>query len=331
MRIASLLSLALLLLLHTSVQAQAIVGIDGADTIIAAPDDDGFVRTAQPLRLETRGAPGAYSLHNSGLVSYTAYGTEAWRLWVTDPDGANYNSGNIYLGFEAGRDQPSDNETAGWGNIAIGWRPLASIGTGYDNVALGWNAIGNLTSGYRNIALGAATMWPASTAAMNVAIGIGALNHVTTQSHNVAIGEVSAYYLLGERNVMIGSQVGMDRLGNAPGPNLVKNRIRTANDSVLIGYQATQESETEQVTNVIAIGSNVRVTKSGQTVIGTEATVETVLRGALLVPDADITTAAGAAWDLGAASAGAPAGPPTHTITVTIDGVTYRLAAEMVE
>jgi len=124
-----------------------------------------------------------------------------------------------------------------------------------DNTALGLSTLGNITSGDRNTASGSGALYTVTTGIGNSALGAGALYYNVGGSNNTAIGDSSGVY--------IGS-VGTSQL---TGPV----------SSIYIGAGARGYSATE--TNAIVIGVSAIGQGANTTVIGTSATVKTVLSG----------------------------------------------------
>lgn len=120
-----------------------------------------YDKVANSLTIHTLGStgtPGDYTLAKSGLVMKNAAGDEVFRIWGTDPDlDNNYNAANLYIGFMAGAAQPTDNVSAGYSNIGIGYSALDAVTTGYNNIAIGEDTLGSLTEGYENICIGQCT------------------------------------------------------------------------------------------------------------------------------------------------------------------------------
>lgn len=114
-----------------------------------------------------------------------------------------------------------------------------------------------------------------SNGSNNVAIGCRALQSATEGDYNTAVGIGAGYWSddnspTGSRNTMIGSHS-----GQASGDG---------SDNVAIGYFA---KATSGLNHTIAIGSCAKAEKDGQTVIGTENTVETKIYGDFVIRGSD--------------------------------------------
>jgi hypothetical protein len=118
-------------------------------------------------------ATGAYSLANSGIVFKTAAGAEIYRIWGTDPNylGA-YNSANLYIGFEAGKNQPLP----------------SNGGSGYSNTGIGAQVMKDITSGGVNTGAGAFSLWKNTTGRGNTACGYNTLGEMLTGQWNTGVG-----------------------------------------------------------------------------------------------------------------------------------------------
>lgn len=134
-------------------------------------------------------APGAYTLANSGIVVKNAVGDEIMRIWATDPDDLNnYNSGNLYIGLEAGLNQPTDNTSAGYRNTGVGHGTLKSVTTGFDNHGYGFEALRDLTEGSDNDGIGYQAGRSITTGSSNVYIGNSTGNETVVGNDNTAVG-----------------------------------------------------------------------------------------------------------------------------------------------
>lgn len=120
------------------------------------------------------GTPGTYTLANSGIQFKNTAGDEIGRIWFTDPDlDGDYNARNLYIGYQPGLSQPTDNVDAGYDNTGLGNLVLSSITTGYDNFGGGSQALVNNTAGFNNVALGQNAASRTTTGNNVIAIGTG--------------------------------------------------------------------------------------------------------------------------------------------------------------
>jgi hypothetical protein len=139
----------------------------------------------------------------------------------------------------------ANNLTTGQFNIVLGVDAATSLIDGYNNIALGWDALRSNVSGYTNIAIGVSAL--ASYVGgvgegQNVGIGYAALNGVDGGYGNVGIGD----------SVISG---GMS-------PSI------SSYNSVFIGRQIDAGFSVSTLSDVVAIGSNIEVTKSNQFILG---------------------------------------------------------------
>ncbi|MFH6998675.1 hypothetical protein ACHRVZ_12135 [Flavobacterium sp. FlaQc-57] len=242
----------------------AVAGLQtGATTDnIVVTDANGILKTVTTAALN---ANNWNILGNAGTVSGTHF------IGTTDVVQLNFRVGNVpagkigtspgvsagdantYLGLNAGladagvtpsstiiRNVAVGNDalraSTGRMNTAVGARALAANTTGFVNTALGWNSLSGNTTGAGNTGLGVQALNVNSTGDSNTGIGSGALQNVTTGSNNVGVGNQSGFTnTSGSENVFIGN------LADASVNNL---------------------------TNVIAIGSNATVAASNSMVLG---------------------------------------------------------------
>jgi hypothetical protein len=237
-----------------------------------------------PLTLHSTGdsddvAAHPYTAANSGIFIKDANNSEVLRIWASDPDVVdNYNSGNLYIGYQTGLSQPSDNTSAGFQNTGIGYQALYSITTGYSNSAIGDYALYSNTTGEYGTAIGAFAL-NSSTADYNTAIGAQALEQDTTGYANTAIGYYAGDYITtGIGNMAFGAYAlsalrdGFNNIaiGVAAGANDgVTNISVHDNQMIFIGSAASRPGDgTTTLTDGIAIGANALVTTSHTAVIG---------------------------------------------------------------
>ncbi len=181
------------------------VGI-GTTTPSAKLTIDNRDSNTSPLTITTNGSPGNYTPANSGIFIKDAAGTEMLRIFASDPDDANYNAGNLYIGKQAGFSQPTDNVDAGYWNTGIGSRALKYNTTGFSNTANGEKSLMSNTTGGINSAFGVASLMLNTTGDSNVAIGAQSLMLNETGSNNVALGTSAGMYELGSNSFYIDNQ-----------------------------------------------------------------------------------------------------------------------------
>lgn len=160
-------------------------------------------------------------------------------------------------------------------NVAVGKSAMKETTTGNHNTACGFQALMSNTTGTANTAVGEDALMSISNGSNNVAIGCRALQSATEGDYNTAVGIGAGYWSddnspTGSRNTMIGSHS-----GQASGDG---------SDNVAIGYFA---KATSGLNHTIAIGSCAKAEKDGQTVIGTENTVETKIYGDFVIRGSD--------------------------------------------
>ncbi len=279
------------------------------------------------------GAAGSYTLAKSGIVFKDGSNNEIFRIWGTDPNNANYNSQNLYIGYKSGNSQPTDNVSAGYQNIAIGADAMgAGAITGFQNVAIGSGALRFNTSGQWNFGMGAGTLNANTTGSYNVAVGHDCLATNVSGNNNAAYGLYSLFYATGDdntgigagaisqittgqRNTMVGGINHTDLLG-AGYP-----AIKTGSDNTIIGWNAGPASV--DTSNAIAIGSGVSVSASNTAVIGNASVTDVYFGsvGALANIHAANLSGGGTVTHTGALTANALVlGNGTDDIKVTTTG-----------
>jgi Chaperone of endosialidase len=119
------------------------------------------------------------------------------------------NNDNVFVGFEAGRDN-----TSGFFNVAIGGGSFSKNVSGRANVALGRSALSNSVTGSSNTALGENALTAVTNVNANVAVGSSALR-ITTGGTNTAVGFATGYNnITGSGNVFLGHQAGFNETGS---------------------------------------------------------------------------------------------------------------------
>jgi hypothetical protein len=216
-----------------------------------------------PLTLHSTGVwnnPGTYpfTAANSGIFVLDATGREILRLWASNSDTSapHPNNHNLYLGFQTGYSQASDNTTAGYENVGIGTQALyyntgsgnTAVGvfaskfntTGFANVAIGSNALNGNHTGEGVTAVGVNAL-AAAGGGGNTGVGFGALNILQDGGENVAVGRYSGSTSLHDYGcVFLGEYAQRD------GDSGV-----ALNSAIAIGYQANVSTS-----NTAVIGSS---------------------------------------------------------------------------
>ncbi|HPF10789.1 MAG TPA: tail fiber domain-containing protein [Flavobacteriaceae bacterium] len=144
---------------------------------------------------------------------------------------------NTAMGYES-----LTSNTSGIGNTSIGYQTLTQsssssystaighqalrLATGNQNVGVGMQALSNTSTGFANAVLGTQASVSNTTGVGNTVMGYQASYHNTTGSDNVFLGRIAGYNVIGNQNVMVGSNVGYSASS------------RSLSGSVFIGYQA---------------------------------------------------------------------------------------------
>lgn len=179
----------------------------------------------------------------------TAVGFAALRV--------NQVSGNTAVGAYA-----LNENTNGVYNIAVGSFALSNNQAGYFNTAIGAEALKKNVSGWNNTAIGYRALFDLATgtsAGANTAIGPYALSNTITGQHNLAIGLKA-----GEGTI------------NSFKPS-------NSNFSIFIGNYARPQADSQ--TNQIVIGYAAVGRGSNTTVVGTDSTQASYMRGVLNIPE----------------------------------------------
>lgn len=190
-------------------------------------------------------------------------------------DGVRYN---VAIGPKVMQNILVDLETddqSGRYNVGVGGSAMKDTTTGNHNTACGFQAMMGNTTGTANTAVGEDALMTNAAGNYNVAIGCRALQSATAGDDNVAIGQGAGYWNdtqhpTGSRNVMIGAHSGQSD--------------GSGSDNIAIGYFAKANKD---LCNTIVIGSGMSAYKSGQTIIGYPASVETIIRGDLHIIGSD--------------------------------------------
>lgn len=169
-------------------------------------------------------------------------------------------------------------------SVAVGFEALKNWQSGMQNVAIGSFALYGLIEGSTNIAIGSDCLWQTKLAQANIAIGKTALAsyqgavHEALLLRNIAIGEDS----MGHHREGLRDSIAIGYHTNREGVPY----------SVFIGSEcdlADPSSWTAQMTNIIAIGYNVKPTKSNQCIIGNANVSEFILGNKKIIFNQDGT------------------------------------------
>lgn len=219
--------------------------------------------------------------------SAIAIGEDAKVIMGNNSNGAMNGNGAIAIG--------SGSTAAGYSSISVGY--LAGKGSnGFFNFALGAEADQNI-SGEENISVG---RWANNntTTSLNIAMGLNALRNSTdlvnapivispyyASGGNLALGNSALMDIHGSSNVALGTRAGLGMkgsgniiMGTVAGSNAGKNADGTdgtvLSNSIIMGTQAGNNAGGDKniilgnymnnavmANNVVAVGSNSRVTK----------------------------------------------------------------------
>jgi hypothetical protein len=211
--------------------------------------------------------------NNSGAGANTAVGHSTLKANTS----GSYNTG---IGFYA-----LNANSTGNNNTAVGYNSLV-VNTGSSNTAVGSNSLSANISGQNNAAFGFAANQTNSAGSNNAAFGYGALSQ-STASDNTAVGYQAGNRITsGAKNIFVGSKAGTNAGSgttlNETGLNsvLIGWDVRPAangdtNEIVLSGYNGTA--------GTVGLGSNT-------TLIGSSATTDTRIMGALSLPSTTTST-----------------------------------------
>ena len=275
----------------TMTGALAITGaglaVDTNVLVVDATNDRVGIRDAAPsnlLSLKTSGTTGDYTFVKSGLIVKNDAGVEVLRIWATDPNEANFNTCNLFIGNLAGESHPTDNVSAGYFNTGVGLRALRVNTTGFQNSAFGADALKANTTGGNNAAFGTGALQANTIGTNSSAFGAYALSANTEGLNNFGMGSGAlSYNTTGDDNVAVGTSAGVT--GTPANANV------TGNNNVWIGSGSGPSTAT-QLTNAIAIGYQATNSASNQAVLGNASITATTLFGTVTVPTLSLTTGA---------------------------------------
>lgn len=207
-----------------------------------------------PLTLNSTGVWNDAGAHpftpeNSGIFVKDATGREILRLWSgnSDQNVVGNNNFNLYLGYEAGLMQPTDNTTAGSQNVGIGPWALRYVTIAQGCTAVGANALRYNTTGVANVAIGASALQANHTLEGSTAVGTNALKDADTggQGGDTAVGFASLYQQhYGGDNTAVGRYSGVGTIIDngmvflGSGARRIGDSGVPMIDAISIGYQA---------------------------------------------------------------------------------------------
>lgn len=248
----------------------------------------------QPPTVLSGGAPGSYTPANSAIFVKNSSGTELMRIWASDPDVVDdYNSGNLYIGYQAGLAQPTDNVSAGTYNTAVGFQALASTTTGYTNSAYGFQSMFSTTTAQGGAAFGAYSLYSnisgngnsafgdqclfACLGQANCGFGNVTLSELTTGQANSAFGLAGLEYLTtGNFNSSLGEEAGN-----------VGTSFTTFENCTFLGALTTASAT--NFSNSTAVGYQASITASNQVVVGNSAVTANLFQGSFSLAGSQAT------------------------------------------
>ncbi len=192
-------------------------------------------------------------------------------------------------------------------NVAIGYASLRDIVSGGRNIGLGTFTLASLIYGENNIGIGADAGLNLQLAENIVAIGKGAAAFGAKRTDDIAIGRYSLSGSKGtentSKNVAIGVEAGRDcqSSGNVFIGTSAGAKVSNSNNNVIIGNGAGNKITTGWGNTIIGAGANANAsntrttvigqgaaaTKNYQAVLGGDTTIETVLKGDIVVRGTD--------------------------------------------
>lgn len=197
-------------------------------------------------------AIGAFALQSSD----TGYGNTAVGTSALSQNSSGIN--NVAIGATS-----MQNNTLGGYNTAVGYQSMQTNTTGGNNTALGSHAMDTATGGGNNTSVGAFSLRTASGGG-NTVVGANSLPASTSGNNNTAVGFNCGYNMgSGFGNVFIGALSGS---GQTSGLN-----------SIYIGYNTG--ALFSAASNEIVIGNNMLGLGTNTTLIGTNSTSKTILKG----------------------------------------------------
>ena len=232
-------------------------GVNAPLTLSTADDD-----AVSPLSLVGGASTGVgnFDYINSGLTFTDTDTIETWRLWAGDPNHGGGNGANLYLGYRAGFDQPTDSENiaaASW-NTGMGWSVLESCIEASRSTAVGMSALRTVVDGMDNSAFGAQAL-ENTTGENSTAVGSQALMTNTTADNNTAMGYRAACLgETGEDNTAVGAtalELATSEQNTAIGSGALK-AATTGAGNIALGYNAGSNTSTGE--GNILIGNSVQ-------------------------------------------------------------------------
>lgn len=157
--------------------------------------------------------------------------------------------------------------------IAIGFNTMSGAGTDIEhNIAIGQDAMGAITTGKSNIAIGYGSMNSPQSNSVSYAVCMGQQAGNYANTNGTYIGNRAGYSLKGVNNTCLGASSG-------------SQTNTTGSQNIFIGVQSgidntgATSSNPKTVDNSIAMGFQVKATKSNQMILGNANITEVVVCG----------------------------------------------------
>lgn len=263
-------------------------GDNGVLQVIPISTYTGFIQNLRCYRITDSGETEVTVTLNNVGVGYLPNhigGFYNFYLSPTSMQKSVNGTRNVAIGYASLRDIIS-----GGRNIGIGTFSLASLIYGENNIGIGADACLNLTTAENMVVMGKGAAAFGAKRTDDIAIGRYALSGSTgdeNTSKNVAIGVEAGRDCQSSGNVFIGTSAGA-RLSNSNNNVIIGNGAGNYKDlltgwgNTIIGASANTSGNFSQVT---VIGQGANATKHKQAVIGGDSTVETVLKGDIIIRD----------------------------------------------
>lgn len=210
--------------------------------------------------------------------SHISFGSKEFTAWVV-LGRENYGGRKEYC-IAIGNKTLMNN--TGVKNIAIGNDNMYEC-VGHDNTSVGYHASFRNTSGNVNSAFGSESQDDNTTGSGNSSLGFCSMQRNNTGSNNTVMG---SFAMQGGSLTKYEEDNPKSYIDNVVvGALAMQEALPDSNYNVAIGKSALNSKR--KYTNNIAIGKEANCDKDNQTVIGNDATIETIVRGDLIVKGTD--------------------------------------------
>ena len=182
--------------------------------------------------------------YNTTGTQNTAVGTTALYTNISGIDNTAVGSNALYTNISGSYNtavgmQTLHDNTSGTNNTAVGSNALYTNISGSDNTAVGQGALTPNTTGTSNTSVGVRSLNSNTTGGSNTAIGTLALNNNIIGQTNTAVGTSALYNSLGNKNVALGWNAGLNNSGdNNTFLGTGSNATSLYNSSTAIGYNS---------------------------------------------------------------------------------------------